>query len=154
MEFIESNLEVILQNLEKINADSTPLWGGMSAQRMVEHLSDSLQMAIGKSSFSLEIPEDRIPRMKEFLLSDKPMVKNIVVPFAKKDEKLRNENLELAIDELAENWIEFEDYYSENEGNKNLHPYYGLLNYEQWLRLHAKHFTHHFEQFGLTEIRN
>jgi hypothetical protein len=149
MEFIEPNLEVILQNLEKINADSTPLWGGMSAQRMVEHLSDSLQMAIGKSSFSLEIPEDRIPRMKEFLLSDKPMAKNIVVPFAKKDEKLRNENLEIAIDELAENWIEFEDYYSENEGNENLHPYYGPLNYEEWLRLHSKHFTHHFEQFNL-----
>jgi hypothetical protein len=106
-------------------------------------------MAVGKNTFPLEIPEDRIPRMKEFLLSDKPMAKNIEVPFAKKDEVLRNENLDLSIDELAENWIEFEDYYSENEGNENLHPYYGMLNYEQWLRLHAKHFTHHFEQFDL-----
>jgi hypothetical protein len=87
--------------------------------------------------------------MKEFLFSDKPMAKNIEVPFAKKDEKLRNENLEFAIDELAENWIEFEEYYFENEGNQNLHPYYGLLNYEEWLRLHSKHFTHHFEQFNL-----
>jgi hypothetical protein len=87
--------------------------------------------------------------MKEFLLSDKSMAKNIEVPFAKKDEVLRNENLDLSIDELAENWIEFEDYYSENEGNENLHPYYGMLNSEQWLRLHAKHFTHHFEQFDL-----
>ena len=154
MQFIEPNLEVILQHLENLNAETKASWGEMSAQRMVEHLSDSLQMAIGKNLFSLEIPEDKIPRMKEFLLSDKPMAKNIEVPFAKKDENLRNENLELAIDELAENWIEFEDYYSENENNENLHPYYGLLNYEQWLRLHAKHFSHHLEQFGLLEIQN
>lgn len=149
MEFIEPNLEIILRHLEKLNVDSTPIWGGMTAQRMVEHLSDSLQMAIGKNTYPLEISEDKVPRMKEFLLSDKPMAKNIEVPFAKKDEVLRNENLELSIDELAENWIEFEDYYSENQGNENLHPYYGMLNYEQWLRLHSKHFTHHFEQFNL-----
>jgi hypothetical protein len=68
MEFIEPNLEVILQHLEKLSADTTHLWGEMSAQRMVEHLSDSLQMAVGKNTFPLEIPEDRIPRMKEFLL--------------------------------------------------------------------------------------
>ena len=154
MQFIEPNLEVILQHLENLNTETKASWGEMSAQRMVEHLSDSLQMAIGKNLFSLEIPEDKIPRMKEFLLSDKPMAKNIEVPFAKKDENLRNENLELAIDELAENWIEFEDYYSENEQNENLHPYYGMLNYEQWLRLHAKHFSHHLEQFGLLEIQN
>lgn len=151
MEFIEPNLEVILQHLEKLTVDSKPNWGEMSAQRMVEHLSESLQMAIGKNTFPLEIPEDRIPRMKEFLISDKPMAKNIEVPFAKKNEKLRNADLELAIDELAENWIEFEDYYSENEGNENLHPYYGMLNFEEWLRLHAKHFSHHFEQFRLFE---
>lgn len=151
MEFIEPNLEIILQHLEKLNIDSTPNWGGMTAQRMVEHLSDSLQMAIGENTFQLEIPVDKIPRMKEFLLSDKPMAKNIEVPFAKKDEVLRNENLELSIDELAENWIEFEEYYSENQGSENLHPYYGMLNYEQWLRLHAKHFTHHFEQFNLMD---
>ena len=152
MEFIEPNLEVILQHLEKLSPNAKPGWGEMSAQRMVEHLSESLQMAIGKNTFPLEIPEEKIPRMKEFLLSDKPMAKNVEVPFAKKDEELRNENLELAIDELAENWIDFEDYYFENEGNENLHPYYGPLNYEQWLRLHAKHFTHHFEQFHLNSI--
>jgi hypothetical protein len=149
MEFIEPNLEVILQHLETINATTTPNWGEMSAQRMVEHLSDSLKMAVGKNTIPLEIPEDKIPRMKDFLHSDKPMAKNSEVAFAKKGEPLRNEDMDFAIDELAENWIEFEDYFSENEGGTTLHPYYGMLNYEEWLRLHAKHFTHHFSQFNL-----
>jgi hypothetical protein len=77
------------------------------------------------------------------------MAKNSEVPFAKKDEKLRSDDLELALDELAENWVEYEEYFSDNELATTLHPYYGPLNYEEWNRLHAKHFTHHLQQFGL-----
>ena len=149
MNFIEPTLETILAHLENIQPTTQPLWGSMSAQRMVEHLSDSLKMAVGQIIFPLEVPEDRIPRMKEFLLSDKPMAKNSVVPFARKDEELRSDDLELALDELAENWIEYEEYFSDNELATTLHPYYGPLNYEEWNRLHAKHFTHHLQQFGL-----
>ena len=151
MNFIEPNLETILTHLENIESTTQPLWGSMSAQRMVEHLSDSLKMAVGQNIFPLDIPEDRIPKMKEFLLSDKPMAKNIEVPFAKKDAVLRCTDLELAIDELAENWVEFEEYFSENEHETTLHPYYGPLNYDEWNRLHDKHFTHHLQQFGLVE---
>ena len=149
MNFIDPTLESILIKLEKLTPDKEAKWGNMSAQRMVEHLSDSLKMAIGQIIFPIEIAEDRIPRMKEFLQSEKPMARNIEVPFAKKDEILRSENLELALDELAENWIAFEEYFSEDEQNTTLHPYYGNLNYEEWKRLHAKHFTHHLQQFGL-----
>jgi len=39
--------------------------------------------------------------------------------------------------------------YSQDQKKTALHPYYGNLNYEQWLLLHSKHFTHHFSQFGL-----
>ena len=139
MNFIEPNLETILTHLENIESTTQPLWGSMSAQRMVEHLSDSMKMAVGQSVFPLEVPEDRIPKMKEFLLSEKPMAKNMEVPFAKKNEELRSADLELAIDE--------------NEHETTLHPYYGPLNYEEWNRLHAKHFTHHLQQFGLVEER-
>jgi hypothetical protein len=149
MNFIDPTLESILIKFEKLTPDTEAKWGNMSAQRMVEHLSDSLKMATGQIIFPLEISEDRIPRMKEFLQSEKPMAKNIEVPFAKKDEILRSTNLELALDELAENWIAFEEYFSEDEQNTTLHPYYGKLNYEEWKRLHAKHFTHHLQQFGL-----
>jgi hypothetical protein len=149
MNFIEPTLETILVHLEKIETTTQPLWGSMSSQRMVEHLSDSLKMAVGQNVYPLAIPEERIARMKEFLHSEKQMAKNIEVPFAKKDEKLRCDDLELAIDELAENWVEFEEYFSENGQATNIHPYYGDLNFEEWKRLHAKHFTHHLQQFGL-----
>lgn len=149
MNFIEPTLETILVHIENLTPETEARWGSMSAQRMVEHLSDSLKMAVGQLVFPLEVPEDRIPRMKEFLLSDKPMAKNSEVPFAKKDQELRCADLELAIDELAESWVEFEEYFSEDEQRSTLHPYYGNLNFDEWNRLHAKHFTHHLQQFGL-----
>ena len=147
--FIEPNIELILSTVSTLDASQKPLWGAMSAQRMIEHLTDSVQVSSGKIELEQITPDDKLDRMISFLESDKPMAKNIEVSFAGKDVPLRHEEIELAIDELVEEWIDFEELYASQEGLKIPHPYYGPLNFEQWLRLHSKHFTHHFEQFGL-----
>lgn len=149
MDFIELDITEVIKKLDKLSETSKPVWGEMSAQRMVEHLTDTIMIASGKKKFPLEIPEDKIEKMQGFLESDKPMARNIDVPFAKKNEALRNEEIELAIDEFLLEWLDFEEHYSENENRTELHPYYGNLNYDQWCRLHTKHLTHHFEQFGI-----
>jgi hypothetical protein len=147
--FIEPNIESILATLAKLTSEKKPAWGEMSAQRMVEHLTDSVQVSTGKNQLELLIPEEKIEKMQAFLASDKGMAKNIEVPFAKKDTPVRNEELELAVDELVDEWLAFEEYYEENPSATQLHPFYGQLNFEQWKQLHAKHFTHHFQQFEL-----
>ena len=147
--FIEADIETILNKLSTLEETQKPVWGSMSAQRMVEHLTDSVKVASGKIILDLLIPEEKIEKMQLFLASDKPMAKNIEVPFAKKDTELRHSEIDLAIDELTEEWCDFQELFEENENMKTVHPYYGALNYEQWKRLHSKHFTHHFEQFGL-----
>lgn len=149
MAFIQPDLETILFHLNKLDASSEPLWGQMSAQRMIEHLSDSLQMAIGVGEYQLLIPEEKIEKMQGILASEIPMPKEFKVPFAPEQYTLRNEEIELAIDELVDNWIAFEEYYEINTEAKHLHPFYGELGKESWNRIHSKHFTHHFEQFGL-----
>ena len=45
--FIKPNIEVVLNLLSKLEDGSKPLWGEMSAQRMVEHLADSLKVSNG-----------------------------------------------------------------------------------------------------------
>ena len=147
--FIEADIETILNKLSTLEETQKPIWGSMSAQRMVEHLTDSVKVASGKIIIDLLIPEEKIEKMQLFLASDKPMARNIEVPFAKKDTELRHSEIDLAIDELTEEWCDFQELFEENENMKTVHPYYGALNYEQWKRLHSKHFTHHFEQFGL-----
>ena len=149
MNFIEPDLSEYLILLEKLSIHTKPNWGNMSAQRMVEHLTDGIKMSMGEGDFKLEIPEDRVSKMVLFLDSDKPMAQNIQVSFALPETPLRNTDLDEAIDEFTLTWVDFEELYENNPDFKALHPYYGNLNYEQWLRLHSKHFTHHFSQFGL-----
>src|SRR5688572_17942313 len=104
MNFIEADIETILNYLNQLTPQHQPKWGAMSAQRMVEHLTDVLKIATGENVQPLLIDEEKIPRMLAFLESDKPMAQNIEVPFAKKDEALRFDELELAIDEFVETY--------------------------------------------------
>lgn len=147
--FIETDLESVLAHLNKLTPETKPEWGKMSAQRMVEHLTDTIRIATGETPQELLIPEDKIERMVAFLYTDKPMARNMEVPFAKADTPLRNEELELAVDEFVEVYLEFQELFAENPDLKTVHAYYGPLNYEQWDLLNKKHLTHHFTQFGI-----
>jgi hypothetical protein len=149
MQTFEFDLVYLLGKLETLDADTTPSWGKMSSQRMVEHLCDALYMSCGIGEFELEVPEDRIEKMQLFLQSDKPMAQNIQVSFAKEDTPVRNENMELALDEFATAFVDYMEHFDENPSFTALHPYYGELDVEKWNLLHAKHFAHHFKQFGL-----
>lgn len=149
MQFVQPDLETFLSHLNRLESTTQPQWGKMSAQRMVEHLTETVYMSTGNSEFGLLIPEEKIEKMRTFLFSDAPMPKEFKVPFAPEEYTLRNEELELAIDEFVETWLNYEEYYEQNQGQLNLHPFYGDLNKEGWDRMHSKHFTHHFEQFGI-----
>jgi hypothetical protein len=147
--FIETDLETVLTHLNKLKAETKPAWGKMSAQRMVEHLTDTLRIATGENPQELLIPEDKVERMVAFLYSDKPMAQNMEVPFAKEGTPLRHEELELAVDEFVDVYLEFQELFAQNPELKTVHAYYGPLDYEQWNLLNKKHLTHHFTQFGI-----
>jgi hypothetical protein len=149
MEFVQADLCAFLEILENLDEKKSASWGKMTPQRMIEHLSDCIYMSCGIGNHELLIPEEKIKGMQAFLISDKEMPQNIQVPFAKENTPLRNTDIELALDEFTMAWVDFEEMYSEDPQKTALHPYYGNLNYEQWLLLHSKHFTHHFSQFGL-----
>jgi hypothetical protein len=147
--FISTDLETLLPYSDKLSADTKPTWGTMTAQRMVEHLTDTLKIATGETPFPLEVPEDRLERMLAFLESDKPMAPNLKVAFVQDNTPIRHSEIELAVDEYVETWLDLEMLYANNPGLKHPHPYYGPLDFDQWNRLHSKHLTHHFTQFGL-----
>lgn len=149
--FVETDLETVLNYLDRLDSSKKPVWGKMSAQRMIEHLTDTLKIATGENPQAMEIPEEKYERMQAFLESDKPMAPGIVVPFAPENVPLRHDEIELAIDEYVETWIDFEELYEAHPELKNPHPYYGPLDFNQWERLHSKHLTHHLTQFGLIE---
>lgn len=149
MSFIEPALEIIVLKLERLKPDSKPLWGSMSSQRMIEHLSDSVKLSCGDHSIPLQIPEEKVQWAQDFLKSDDPMPKNFEAIFAKKETGLRNNNIESAISDFKSDWRYFENHFKTSGSGKTLHPYFGELNFELWKRMHSKHITHHLSQFGI-----
>ncbi len=148
-DFLEPTLEVFLLKLTSLSDDKSPEWGSMSAQQMIEHLSNSIDFSMGLVETELSIPEDKVSKAFESLKTDIPMPKGFKITYAPENPATRNENIELAIDELAMKWVDFEEYFINNPSAINLHPFFGNLDHKHWLRLHSKHFTHHFEQFGI-----
>ncbi|MCR9173648.1 MAG: DUF1569 domain-containing protein [bacterium] len=150
MNYIEPTLASALAHLEKLTPTSKPAWGSLTPIGMVEHITDSLHLAQGKlDGVELQVPEDKLDKAIGFLHSDHPLPKHFKAPYGEADEENRNATLEDAIEEFTSNWNEFVQYFDKNPGKRHLHPSFGHLNKEEWLRLHSKHLTHHFQQFGL-----
>jgi len=149
MPFIEPSLAIIVSKFERLNASDKPLWGSMSAQRMIEHLTDTLILSRGDHSIPLQIPEEKVKFAHDFLRSDLPMPKNFEAIFAKAETPVRNNNIQSAIAEFKSEWRNFENHFKISPKAKTLNPYFGELDIELWNLLHSKHITHHLEQFGI-----
>ena len=149
MTFIQPTLSSVLEKIDQLDENASPLWGHMSVQRMIEHLSDTLRLSYTNHEFPQIVPEEKVQKAQEFIFSEIPMPKNFKAPFASKDIPLRNSNFKEAIEEFKNYWIRFEDHFKINPGIRTLHPIFGQLSYDQWLRIHSKHVTHHLKQFGI-----
>jgi hypothetical protein len=139
-----------LMLLNKLDPQLKPLWGKMTPQHMVEHLILAVQMSNGKLKLECFNPPEKIPALKRFLMSNRPMPKGFVNPVIGPDNlPLNYSSLDESKKKLEE---EIEDYYRFFEENPDVRPVnvtFGELNKEEWDVFHKKHFTHHLSQFGL-----
>ena len=137
--------------LEKIPFDRHPLWGNMTVQQMIEHLSDVKRLASAKRTNTiLAVPAEKIPALQQFLMSDKPFPQGVINPLFPKDpQPVRNANISEALNELQ---AELDIYLSLIESDQEftvLHPYFGALNREMNLQAMYKHALHHLKQFDM-----
>ncbi len=136
--------------LGNLNEDAKPLWGKMTPQHMVEHLILAVQMGNGKLKFECFNPPEKIPSLKRFLMSSRPMPKLFVNPLIGEDFRpLKYSSLEEAVEKLENEIDDYELYFESNQDVKPVNATFGELNKEEWDVFHKKHFTHHLSQFGL-----
>src|SRR5438045_4115072 len=90
--------------LKKLTPETPRKWGQMSPQQMVEHLTDYIRVATGRSPVSLITPEEHLPAYKRFLESEKQFKQDTKNPLnTGSPNPVRMKNLQAAIDEyLAE----------------------------------------------------
>src|SRR5687767_12748959 len=72
----------LITYLQRLDPATPPKWGRMSVQQFIEHFSgDAVRTASGRLKFDAVItPEDRLQKMREFALSDKPFHENTKNP--------------------------------------------------------------------------
>jgi hypothetical protein len=141
----EEEIEIIFQRLDQLKIDSIPLFGKMNAHQMVCHCTDQIRLALGtfmaeeygrlepKEVIALSKAGKTVPAAKGLgqvegggtkpinFSTDVKLLKQHILDFS-----MLNENFEFG-----------------------LHPYFGHMTKEKWIRLTLYHLNHHFNQFGL-----
>ncbi len=134
----------------KLNSDAKGNWGVLNAQQMVEHMSDSVSYATGKNNQPLHSSKENVGKYKEFAMSDKefkPNTKNALM--SETPIPTKNSTMQLALLEYEQQINSFINYFENNEGATITNPFFGDLNFDEWIHLLYKHAVHHCKQFGL-----
>ncbi len=154
MENIQSKA-AFLQNefvkkLSGINPDTKGLWGKMNVQQMIEHMSFSFRQASGKDKYTLLTPEENVPKMQAFMMSDKPFKENTPNPIIGNDTiPEKNATVQDALNELQGEINDFLAVFETKPDTVITNPFFGDLNYAMWVQLLYKHSWHHLRQFGV-----
>ena len=150
---MQNNINELLSLLKKLNIETKPLWGKMSAQHMVEHLILAAKMSNGKLKYECFNPPEKLPVLKDFLTSSRPLPRNFVNPAIGEDLiPLEYESLEMAKKVLNQEMANHFDYFNKYPDAVLTNVTFGDLNKSEWEIFHLKHITHHFNQFGLIEL--
>ncbi|MDQ3190927.1 MAG: hypothetical protein M3Q58_04970 [Bacteroidota bacterium] len=147
LKFLNSDFPKLLG---KLNSNSKGSWGVLNGQQMVEHMSDSVRIANGKDKMGLLVEAGKEADYKKFVLSDKefrPNTKNALM--SETPLPFRNASLQEAIQELEKELAAFVNYFEFNKNTTLTNPFFGDLNFEEWIHLLHKHAIHHCKQFGL-----
>ncbi len=150
--FAEMTDAKIQECLNKLTADTKPLWGKMTAQHMLEHLEYTYRIASGEiQDFEIKTPEKILEKVHNTLYNYDKMPRNHMFPLAEESEieRLKHETLEDAkagFLEVREAYLEF---FKTHPEVKTKNAVFGELNRYEWYLLERKHLNHHFEQFNL-----
>ena len=139
-----------IQALNELEIDTPPKWGKMNVQQMIEHMSDYVRIASGRTPVHVVTPDDRLEKMLQFLESEKPFRENTPnqlmpdTPPAPKHQTKAG-----AVAELQSELDHFFDVFQSDKEQTVANPFFGHLNYNRQVQLLHKHATHHLRQFGL-----
>ena len=138
--------------LEGVKGNPSPLWGKMTFQGMIEHMSESIAMGYGKYRYPKQVDDIALEKLRSFMLSDKvfrPGTPNSII--GDNPLPLRFNSTSEAIRDLRSSIEEFFKFYETNPEVETENPFFGMLNKDQWVHLLCKHAWHHLNQFGIVK---
>lgn len=147
--FLQNDYTRLLAGIEP---GTSPVWGKMNVQQMIEHMGEYIGHAYGKVLFGVLTPEEHLPKMRAFLLSDKPFRENTpnsLLPDI--PPPVRHTSIAVAIEEVQHELKQLEQQFAQDGNKKVINPFFGELDYDMTIHLLHKHAWHHLRQFGVAE---
>ncbi|TWO31659.1 DUF1569 domain-containing protein [Seonamhaeicola sediminis] len=138
----------ILNRINKLKADSKPLWGKMNVSQMIKHCHGPIEVAMGTKQLNVNLGFMKkliFKLFKSSLYNDKPWKKGIPTApeyVVRDDPEFKTEK-----GKLVELINEFHSL--KNKTNWVTHPLFGDFTAEQWGQAQYKHLDHHLRQFGV-----
>ena len=142
----------LFEILSKLQAADKPKFGAMTPQYMVEHLALVVRFSNGKEPQQHRYTTDQQQKIKAFIIdTGKVMTIDFKYPLLPAEglPTFKHFSLTNLIDNLKTELNDFDNYFLQHPSDKPINPIKGELNYEEWIRFHNRHFTHHFRQFRL-----
>lgn len=127
----------------------------MSVHQMIEHYArDAVRSANGRLRIEqIMTPPERLEKMREFLMSDKPFRENTRNPLLPEEPlPLRFNTVQAAIGALQQELIYFFEVFAKDPHLTTRNPFFGDLSFEQNVQLLYKHALHHLRQFGVEPL--
>lgn len=138
-------------HISKLNQNSQPEWGILTAQHMIEHLILAFRMAIEEYKMPIYTAPEKLERYQRSLYEQTQIPKLYQNPYLRKGEleDLEFDNLDIAKAELLQYFDKYETFFTQNPTIETTHVIFGVLNKEKWDLIQYKHLDHHFRQFKL-----
>jgi Protein of unknown function (DUF1569) len=142
-----------LEALGPLSDRAAALWGGMTAQQMVEHLEWTFRCSTGEVPVECPVPEAERKRVRPFLFTNMPTPRGFENPVLVDGlPRLRHPSLDAAKAAIGAEIARFFQQAAARPDAVHTHPLFGPLGVEEWSRAHFKHCCHHLLQFGLLEV--
>ena len=141
----------VFELLNSLDAHAAPLFGKMSPQHMVEHLTSTVKMANGKMPVQLKVSEESAKATKATVIYTDYEMESGIKSALLGDEPppYVNNSIAEAIAELKKEMADFDEYFKQHPDAAPVQHRMGALTHDEWVVLYNKHFAHHLRQFGL-----
>lgn len=147
---MNSEIDDLINKIDRLKENTTPVWGTMTAQKMVEHLINTFRVSSGKLEIQCFTEERKLPTLKRFLMSERPLPREFKSPANELvPQGYQFQTIEIAKSNLLNEVEDYYKYFEQNPDSIIMNPTFGELNKEEWGRFHIKHLTHHLTQFAL-----
>lgn len=135
-----------IDRAKNLRTETKPAWGKLSASAMLAHLNDSYRMATGELKVKSKRGPLKYTPIKQLIIYVLPFPKG--APTAP-ELIARSDGAVLEDERLAFGRL-FDQLGSLTTSSVlQPHPAFGVLSYDEYGALMAKHTQHHFRQFGI-----